>query len=106
MQHRATRFAIERPLEYRLRDPSGPTLGKGRTVNISRRGLLFQTDAELGVGCKIELIVEIGDAFGGSTNINLHVQGVTVRSQRGRVAVAIKKYRLKPIAEIAAQSAN
>ncbi len=96
MQQRPTRYEIRRPLEFRLKSPAGPALGKGRTVNISRRGLLFQSEVEMGVGSKIEIVVHMGPAFGNQPPVNLHVQGVTVRSQRGRVAVSIKKYRLKP----------
>jgi hypothetical protein len=37
----------------------------------------------------------MGPATNNGPNVNLHVHGVTVRTQRGMVAVAIKKYRLR-----------
>jgi hypothetical protein len=104
MQARAKRFSIQRPLEFRLRGFGGGSLGSGRTVNISRRGLLFETDHDIGLGAKIECIVEMGPTDDGGPDVNLHVQGVTVRSQRGTVAVAIRKYRLKPRAAAGASS--
>lgn len=95
MQARPKRFSIQRPLEYRLRGLAGRTFGKGRTVNISRRGLLFETEDQVSVGSKIECVVQMGPATNDGPDVNLHVQGVTVRIQRGAVAVAIKKYRLR-----------
>lgn len=95
MQERANRYEIHRPLEYRVRDSTGPIVGSGRTLNISRRGVLFQTERDLKVGRKIELVVRMGAALGDGPDVNLMVQGVTVRSQDGNVAVAIKKYKLR-----------
>ena len=95
MQARPKRYSIQRPLEYRLRGLGGRTLGKGRTLNISRRGLLFETEDELSVGSKIEVVVQMGPTSEDGPDVNLHLHGVTVRTQRGAVAVAIKKYRLR-----------
>ena len=87
VQQRPMRYDIQRPLEYRLRDPAGPIFGRGRTVNISRRGLLFQTETEVNVGSKIECVIRMGPSSAPGPDVNLHVQGVTVRSRAGRVAV-------------------
>ncbi len=95
MQARPKRYAIQRPMEYRLRGLAGRALGKGRTLNISRRGLLFETEDELSVGSKIECVVEMGPATNDGPTVRLHLQGVTVRTQRNMVAVSIKKYRLR-----------
>jgi hypothetical protein len=103
MQARPKRYSIQRPLEYRLRGLGGRTLGKGRTVNISRRGLLFETEDDLSVGSKIECVVQMGPATNNGPNVNLHIHGVTVRTQRGAVAVSIKKYRLRTNDALAAR---
>ncbi len=95
MQQRANRYEIHRPLEYRIRDSAGSIVGAGRTLNISRKGVLFQTERELKVGRRIELVVRMGTALGEGPDVNLLVQGVTVRSHDGNVAVAIKKYKLR-----------
>ena len=94
MQARPPRFEIQRPVEFRITGQGGEVTGAGRTINISRRGVLFETDKELQVGRKIELLVDMGDAVGSGSGIRLRLHGITVRNEEGSVAVAIKKYRL------------
>jgi len=93
MTERSPRYEISKPVEYHVRSTGGGIQGAGRTVNISRRGVLFESQHEIGVGKRIELVVDMGDEMGAPTQ--LHIQGVAVRNQDGAVAVAIKKYKLK-----------
>ena len=95
MQERAQRFEIRRPVEFRLRPPGTRGEGTGQTLNISKGGILFETDSEIGAGRKIELTVYVGDAMGGPP-VTLHAQGTIVRNENGAVAVSIKKHRLRP----------
>jgi hypothetical protein len=67
--------------------------------------LLFETEDELTVGSKIECVVQMGPASNEGPDVSLHVHGVTVRTQRGLVAVSIKKYRLRPKETSPAKSA-
>ena len=78
-----------------MKTPSGALEGAGKTLNISRSGVLFEPEHTIGVGAKIDMQVQMGDAVGGGAPITLRVSGVTLRSQQGYVAVAIKKYKLK-----------
>jgi len=94
MQARPPRFDIQKPLEYRVQGPSGELIGAGKTINISRKGVLFETSDDINVGRKIELLVDMGDAVGSGSGIRLRLHGITVRNQEGAVAVSIKKYRL------------
>lgn len=96
MQERAHRFEIRKPVEFRLRPPGPRKEGTGQTLNISKGGILFETESDIGTGRKIELTVHVGDAMGGPP-VTLHVYGVTVRHENGAVAVAIKKHRLRPV---------
>lgn len=96
MQERAHRFEIRRPVEFRLRAPGSRKEGTGQTLNISKGGILFETESEIGSGRKIELTVHVGDAMGGPP-VTLHVQGITVRHENGAVAVSIRKHRLRPV---------
>ncbi len=96
MQERAQRFEIRRPVEFRLRPPGVRKEGTGQTLNISKGGILFETEDEIGTGRKIEMTVHVGDAMGGPP-VTLHVQGITVRHENGAVAVSIKKHRLRPV---------
>ena len=95
MQARPPRFEIQKPLEYRVQAAGGDIVGAGRTINISRRGVLFETADDINVGKKIERLVDMGDAVGSGSGIRLRLHGITVRSEGGAVAVCIKKYRLK-----------
>ena len=73
-------------------------------MNISRKGLLFETQPDVRVGAKIELVVQMGAVLEEGPDVRLHVQGVTVRSRSGKVAVAIKKYRLYPAKDVPAEA--
>ena len=103
MQERAQRYGIKRPVEFRLKSPGVRKAGTGQTLNISTRGLLFETQTEIDMGRRIDLMVDVGDALGGPP-VTLHVQGITVRTQNGTVAVLVKKHRLRPIEDEAAVS--
>ena len=80
---------------------AGPRLGTGRTVNISRRGMLFEPDTQLLIGNRIEIDVDMGDPVGGGARINLHVQGVTVRRDDSSIAMAIRRHKLSADEEAA-----
>jgi hypothetical protein len=98
MQPRPFRYDIRRPIEFRARDGTESVHGKGRTLNISRWGILFQTEEQLAVGARVEALVQMGPGQSDADReISLQVQGVTVRSEEGKVAIAIKKHRLQPV---------
>jgi hypothetical protein len=98
MQERAHRFEIRRPVEFRLRPPGTRKEGAGQTLNISKGGILFETESAIANGRKIELTVHVGDAMGGPP-VTLHLQGITLRQENGAVAAVIKKHRLRPVDE-------
>ena len=101
MERRPFRYDIRRPVDFRFQDGSGRTTGTGSTVNISRRGLLFQTDDEVAVGTKIEMTIRMGPGLiEASEEVSLRVEGITVRKEPGKVAVSIKKYRLSPVSRL------
>lgn len=77
-----------------MRSKGGPESGTGRTLNISRRGMLVETDTQLAVGKRIEIDVDLGDAVGGGAPIILHVQGVTLRRDDSSIAIAIRRHKL------------
>jgi hypothetical protein len=95
MQERAHRFEIRRPVEFRLRPPGARKEGTGQTLNISKGGILFETESDIASGRKIELTVHVGDALGGPP-VTLYLQGIILRQQNGAVAASIKKHRLRP----------
>ena len=94
MQARPPRFEIEKPVQFRVQSAGGPREGHGRTLNISRRGVLFETAETIAVGEKIDLVVSMGDAVGSGSPIELRLQGEIVRTQDSAVAVAVRRYNL------------
>lgn len=98
MQPRPERFEIQRPVEFRVPNGGRPLQGRGRTLNISRTGLCFQAANLPRVGDKIECLIEMGPGLvDEKESVNLKVQGITVRSSGGKVAVSIKRFRLREI---------
>jgi len=96
MRERSARFEIERPLRYRARTAEGPVEGVGRTLNISKRGLLFEPDRPIEPGTKVDIEVRMSEGDGASPPILLRVEGVTVRKQDGAAAVLVRKRKLRP----------
>lgn len=81
-------------MSYSVRATGGAQIGAGRTLNISKRGVLFESDRQLEVGRRIDMVIQMGNAGGAPEPVRMHVQGVTVRNYDHAVAVSIKKYRL------------
>ena len=97
MQPRPERYEIQRPVEFRVRNGGMPLHGHGRTLNISRGGLCFQTEHIPKVGDKIECLIAMGPGLDDDTeSVNLKVHGITLRNSGGRVAISIKKFHLRP----------
>ena len=95
MQSRADRFPLRCPIEYRFHGPRGLIVARGVTIDISSRGILFESPAAVPPGRRIEAIVTL-TAPGHPPLSKLHVQGIAVRCDNGKVAVAVKKHRLRP----------
>jgi len=81
-------------MSYSVRASGGAQVGAGRTLNISKRGVLFESDRQLEVGRRIDMVIQMGNAGGAPEPVRMHVQGVTVRNYDHAVAVSIKKYHL------------
>ncbi len=97
MRSRATRYSIQRPLEFALQNGEISTSGQGRTVNISNGGLLFKSEDRLSVGARIELAVQLEEVEDTDTVVTLFAQGMTVRSDADGTAVVIKKHLLRSV---------
>lgn len=84
---RAQRFPMHLPLHYQR--SGSPHWHDGRTVNISRTGILFQTDEELQQNAALEILVDL------PTNVKLSCQGSVVRSEPSAFAVRIRHSQLR-----------
>ncbi|MBI3667152.1 MAG: hypothetical protein HY236_13175 [Acidobacteria bacterium] len=96
MTDRPMRFAMERPVEFWFTDIRDPRRFRGRTLNISSGGVLVQTEEQIGVGRKIEMVVRMATLTPDNAPVDLRLLGRTVRSGQGWVAAQIKKYQILP----------
>ena len=69
--------------------------GVGRTLNISSRGMLVETDLVLSQGDQVELAIDWPAQLNRDCGLNLMVSGDVVRSLQGAVAVQIRKYQFR-----------
>jgi hypothetical protein len=78
---RAQRFPIRIPLQYRKNDL--PDWHDCKTVDISRTGILFQTDQTLAINTALEIRVQF------PSSVTLSCQGSVVRTPDSACAIRI-----------------
>jgi len=87
------RYPIHADLEYRLLDSDRVVqAGRGRTVNFSSTGILFESESALPAGKKVRLIVQWPARLDNRVALSLHVVGQTVRREFNFTAVQIFNY--------------
>ena len=94
------RYPFEAALEYRLIRGRKVSTGRGKTVNVSSRGVLFQSDKPLAAGAQIELAIAWPALLNDAAGLTLHVTGRTVRSQENCAAVRILRYEFRTRAAV------
>ena len=100
------RYAISMALEYQLLDRRGPAArGGGRTINLSRTGVLFESQGILRIGCRVRLWIDWPRSPGDRDHLVLSVTGRTVRVSGTSSAVAILKHRFVRKCSIGSQAA-
>ena len=92
----ACRYPVHLDLEYRLL-VHGEVIGagRGRTVNTSSTGILFESDLALPVHTIIQLRVEWPESPTPSARVELNIAGRTVRRQDKATAVAIERHEFR-----------
>jgi hypothetical protein len=87
------RYRFVTSLEYKLIGSKGIVrTGRGRTVNVSNSGLLFESEAALSPGVKIELSITLPLPEGkGDFALHLQITGWIVRTQDNCVAVRFEQ---------------
>jgi hypothetical protein len=63
---------------------------QGRTVNISRTGVLFQTDGKIGAKSVLNIRIDL------PKEMTLSCQGSVVRTEKSTCAVKFHRYNLGP----------
>lgn len=90
------RYAIHLNVEYEVLD--GMSIrheGHGRTVNISRTGVLVQAQDRVTAGNRIELSIQWPCQLKGSVPLKLVVRGDIVRNKGNLIAVEIKWHEFR-----------
>jgi hypothetical protein len=92
----ARRYAIEAPLQYRLM-ARGEVIGRGRgrTVDISSSGILFEAERTLPPQRIIHLSIDWPVRRDGEGTMELHVAGRTVRRRGRRSALAMERHEFR-----------
>lgn len=88
----ARRYPIEIAVVYRLvRKGRVLQRGFGLTRNVSSGGLLMESSTSLSVGTEVEVFLAWPARLGGEVNLNLWIQGRTVRAGENCMAIAIER---------------
>jgi len=98
VERRATRrFAIEQEVLYKILDHRAavPESGVGRTVDISSRGVLFETVQRLRSGKRVEVSVNWPAQLDGGCPLKLVAVGRVVRAEETRAAMRIEQYEFR-----------
>jgi len=92
----ADRFPLECEARYTVLDTRAVVqAGKCRTVNMSSRGILFQTDARLREGKRIELAVSWPARLNATCPIKLVAVGCVMRSSFEEAVIEIERYEFR-----------
>ena len=99
------RFPIQHDLRFKLLQRGKTVIdGTGRSVDISRGGVAFQTDRPVKIGALIELSVNWPVLLDGGCRIQLTVLGRVVRAEKGVAACTLTKYDFRTMARISRRS--
>jgi len=82
-------------VEYQLAAGGPAGRGNGRTVNISSRGVLLQTETVLPAGASIALQVAWPVKLERQIALSLHIRGYTLRSDGDFTAIRIERHEFR-----------
>jgi PilZ domain len=93
---RSMRFPIRCKLQFKMSNGrSAIFVGTGVTLNMSRSGVLFESDRDSPVGGRIELSIDWPVQLDENCLLKLVEQGRVVRHENRRFAVKIERYEFK-----------
>jgi hypothetical protein len=96
----SNRMPIERDVRYKvlgIKRNSIKQAGSGRTLNISRSGMLITTETAVAAGERIQVSVSWPAQLRGVIPLKLVAHGHVVRGEKTRAAISIEKHEFKPI---------
>ncbi len=90
------RFPIEREVRYKVVDGKNVLkTGAGKTVDLSRNGILFTTERPLGGNSRLELSVDWPVKLDNGCPLKLVALGRVVRVEHSQAAMSIEKYEFR-----------
>ena len=96
----SNRMPIERDVRYKvlgIKRNSVKQAGFGRTLNISRSGMLITTETAVAAGERIQVSVSWPAQLRGVIPLKLVAHGHVVRGEQTKAAVSIEKHEFKPL---------
>jgi hypothetical protein len=90
---RAYRFPVSVDLRFRPRGASSIWV-EGRSINVSRSGLLLESERPPAVGTPLEVVLDFGAPLVAVRCFGLVVRASAIERDRGAVALTITRYRL------------
>jgi hypothetical protein len=91
-RRKAQRYDLRLPFEL-VRWGRTPASIQGETRNVSSSGVLFRSDAQLGIGDPLEYVITLVAPPGHTTPVRLHCVGKVIRYTRDlEVAVTLERY--------------
>jgi hypothetical protein len=97
-ERRATRrFAIEQEVSYKVLDHRAavPEGGAGKTLDISSKGVLFETEQRLRPGKRVEVSVNWPAQLEGGCPLKFVAVGRVVRADETRAAMHIEQHEFR-----------
>lgn len=93
------RDPINLKVRFRTLDAIGTVTGNGETVNFSSRGMLVaaQLPKQLGLGSRLETVVEWPIMLKAKTSLELVTRGTVVRSSLDGFAVWFARHKFRPL---------
>jgi|ERR1700733_14919887 hypothetical protein len=98
-----TRDPIRLRVRYRTLGRAGSVTGVGETINFSSHGILISGEHRLGVGARLEAIVEWPIMLNGTTIVELVTLGRVERSAAEGFAVSLEKHKFQVVKKRSAE---
>jgi|HubBroStandDraft_2_1064218.scaffolds.fasta_scaffold377059_2 hypothetical protein len=91
------RFAIEQEMLYKVLDhrAATPESGIGKTLDISSKGVLFETEQRLRPGKRVEVAVNWPALLDGGCPLKFVAVGRIVRSEEKRAAMKVEQHEFR-----------
>lgn len=94
----ARRYAIKLPVHWKIKQGSRVVeSGTGTTLNLSSHGVLFETNADMRVGPKIELSIAWPFLLLHAVSLQLLVAGEIVRVRGSRIALHMLHHEFRTV---------